>query len=86
MTWDFQLSSSARRAFRSMPSRDRERINRVLNEMKLNPVAGDIVPLKGEYDGQFRRRVGSWRIIFRLRSEDRVVLIGDILRRGSTTY
>ena len=69
-----------------MPAKDRERINRALNEMKSNPLSGDIVPLKGEYDGQYRRRVGSWRIIFRLRPADRVVLIADIRRRGSTTY
>lgn len=69
-----------------MPDRDRARINRALNEMKADPLSGDIVSLKGEYRGQFRRRVGSWRIIFELNAEARVLLVHDIARRTSTTY
>jgi mRNA-degrading endonuclease RelE of RelBE toxin-antitoxin system len=86
MNWDFQLASAARRAFRSMPTKDRERINRALNEMKSDPLSGDIVSLRGEYEGQFRRRVGSWRIIFSLDPAAHLILIGDIRRRSSTTY
>jgi mRNA-degrading endonuclease RelE of RelBE toxin-antitoxin system len=69
-----------------MPSRDRGRLNNALNEMKNQPLSGDIVPLRGEYQGAFRRRVGAWRIIFTVRPEGRVVIVHDILRRSSTTY
>jgi mRNA-degrading endonuclease RelE of RelBE toxin-antitoxin system len=69
-----------------MPRRDRDRINRVLNEMKERPLSGDIVPLRGEHQGAFRRRIGSWRIIFTVRPEAQIVLLHDILRRTSTTY
>jgi len=61
-------------------------MNRVLDEMKTDPLSGDIVALRGGYQGLYRRRVGSWRIIFELKPERRVVLIGDISRRTSTTY
>jgi nicotinamide-nucleotide amidase len=64
-----------------MPARDRERIIRTLDEMKTDPLAGDITALRGAYRGLYRRRVGSWRIIFGLKPEKRVVLIGDIVRR-----
>jgi hypothetical protein len=60
MNWDFQLANAAQRAFRSMPANDRIRVNSALNQMKTEPLSGDIVALKGEYRGQFRRRVGSW--------------------------
>ena len=66
-----------------MPAKDRERLNRALNEMKSDPLSGDIVSLKGEHQGQFRRRVGSWRIIFALDPAARVILIGDIGVAGS---
>ena len=69
-----------------MPGRDRDRVNRVLNEMKDRPLSGDIVPLRGEYQGAFRRRVGSWRIIFAVRPDAQVVVVHDIMRRTSTTY
>ena len=86
MNWDFQLGNAARRAFRTMPTRDRERINRALIEMKSDPLSGDIVSLRGEYEGLFRRRVGSWRIFFRMKPDVQMVLITDIRRRTSTTY
>jgi mRNA-degrading endonuclease RelE of RelBE toxin-antitoxin system len=71
---------------RAMPTRDRERIIRALDEMKTDPLTGDITALRGEYRGLYRRRVGSWRIIFALKTDGRAVLVGDIVRRTSTTY
>jgi len=34
-----------------MPTRDRERIMRALDDMKTDPQAGDITALRGEYMG-----------------------------------
>jgi mRNA-degrading endonuclease RelE of RelBE toxin-antitoxin system len=86
MNWDLELARAAQRALREMPARDRERINRALNDIKTDPLSGDLIVLRGAYRGLYRRRVGSWRIIFGLKPENRVVLIGDIVRRTSTTY
>jgi mRNA-degrading endonuclease RelE of RelBE toxin-antitoxin system len=69
-----------------MAASDRQRINTALNRMKNDPFSGDVSALKGEYQGLFRRRVGSWRIIFELEPERHLVLVHDILRRSSTTY
>jgi mRNA-degrading endonuclease RelE of RelBE toxin-antitoxin system len=69
-----------------MPARDRNRINRALNEMKGEPLGGDVTPLRGVPRGTFRRRIGAWRIIFTIKPEIHTVLIHDILRRTSTTY
>jgi mRNA-degrading endonuclease RelE of RelBE toxin-antitoxin system len=69
-----------------MGVRDQERINRALNEMKREPLGGDVAPLRGGYQGSLRRRIGSWRIIFSLDLEHQVIDIYDIRRRSSTTY
>ena len=69
-----------------MPACDRDRVNKVLNAMKGRPLSGDIVPLRGEHQGAFRRRVGSWRIIFTVKPDLQIVIIHDIMRRTSTTY
>jgi mRNA-degrading endonuclease RelE of RelBE toxin-antitoxin system len=69
-----------------MPARDRERINEVLNQMKGQPLSGDLAPLRAEYQGAFRRRIGSWRIVFTVRPDGRTVIVHDIMRRTSTTY
>ena len=71
---------------RRMGGRDRDRINRALNHMIEDPLGGDVTPLRGAYQGSFRRRVGSWRIIFAVNPEQRLILVGDIVRRTSSTY
>lgn len=86
MNWDFLLARAAARSLRSMPARDRQRINEAFNGMKENPFAGDVTALRGEYQGLFRRRIGPWRVIFELDTDRRSVLVHDILRRSSTTY
>lgn len=86
MNWELNLGRAAQRALRAMPTRDRERIIRALDDMKTDPLAGDITALRGEYSGLYRRRVGSWRIIFALKTDRRAVLVGDIVRRTSRTY
>jgi mRNA-degrading endonuclease RelE of RelBE toxin-antitoxin system len=86
MDWDVRLADGAKRALERIPSRDQARIETALFAMKQEPYAGDTRPLQGKFHGAFRRRVGSWRIIFVVKPELRVVLIADITRRTSTTY
>jgi mRNA-degrading endonuclease RelE of RelBE toxin-antitoxin system len=54
--------------------------------MRDDPLSGDVVLLRGEYHGLYRRRVGPWRIIFGLSPNRHVVIVADIVRRTSTTY
>jgi mRNA-degrading endonuclease RelE of RelBE toxin-antitoxin system len=86
MDWDVRLSNRAKRALEQAPARDRGRIEAALIDMKQDPRAGDTRPLQGRHQGAFRRRVGSWRIIFALKTEERIVLVADIARRTSSTY
>jgi hypothetical protein len=53
--------------------------------MKRDPLSGDVVLLRGEYRGLYRRREGTGRIIFGLRPDSRAVIVADIVRRTSTT-
>ncbi len=55
MPWDYRLSSRAERALRRMSVRDRERVNRALNEMKGDPFGGDTAP----YTGNTREHTGA---------------------------
>jgi hypothetical protein len=64
-----------------MPTRDRERIIRAVDEMKTDPLAGDITALRGEYRGLYRRRVGSWRIIFALKTDGRACTASGVRPR-----
>ena len=84
--WDVQLGSGAERSLERIPARDRSRVEAALIEMKRDPRSGDTRPLQGQHRRAFRRRVGSWRIIFSIKQEIRVVLIARIERRTSSTY
>ncbi len=54
------------------------------NAMHGNPLSGDVVKLVGQ--DAYRRRAGSYRIIFRIDFKAFAVGIIDILRRTTTTY
>ena len=44
------------------------------------PDKGDIKPLEGKHTGQFRLRIGDWRVIYTI--ENGIVEVGYILPRG----
>lgn len=52
--------------------------------MRADPLSGDVVKLAGQ--DAFRRRVGSYRIFFRIDFKALAVGILDIQRRTTTTY
>jgi mRNA-degrading endonuclease RelE of RelBE toxin-antitoxin system len=68
-----------------VPPRDRARLRAAIDEMETDPFQGDIKYLKGE-ERRLRRRVGDWRIFFRLEPAQRVLYVISIQRRTSTTY
>jgi mRNA-degrading endonuclease RelE of RelBE toxin-antitoxin system len=43
-------------------------------------------PLRGRHRGRYRKRVGRYRIIFRLRNVEHVVEISAIFPRDDRTY
>ncbi len=55
-----------------------------LDAMRADPLSGDVVKLAGH--DAFRRRVGNYRIIFRIDFKAVAVGILDIQRRTTTTY
>jgi mRNA interferase RelE/StbE len=84
MTWEVVVESDASRRLRRFPQRDQQRILAALIAMESDPFVGDIVKLKGS-EG-FRRRVGSYRILFDVNVGARRVAVTEIVRRTSTTY
>src|SRR5207302_9658077 len=60
-----------------VPARDRQRITQALLTMEQEPLSGDVIPLKGPYEGSYRRRVGSWRIIFALKWDTQIVFVAE---------
>jgi len=85
VTWTVVLTGPARKSLKRAPASDRERIHAALREMAADPFQGDIKYLKGQ-KVMLRRRVGDWRIFFRLVPEQKHLVVTAIERRTSTTY
>jgi mRNA-degrading endonuclease RelE of RelBE toxin-antitoxin system len=58
---------------------DRDRINVALGKLEREPPEGDIMPVTGE-PGHFRTRVGSYRLLWRIK--DDTILVTHIDPRG----
>ena len=84
MSWAVNLSNRARKNLKHVPVADQQRIAAQLDAMRVNPLSGDVVKLKGQ--DAFRRRVGNYRIIFRIDFKLLAVAILSIERRTTTTY
>jgi mRNA-degrading endonuclease RelE of RelBE toxin-antitoxin system len=85
MTWTLHVAKRAARAVVGAPDADRLRILDVLHQMCADPFSGDIHRLQGR-SGLWRRRIGDWRIFFRVNRQERVVDLIAVVRRTSTTY
>ena len=80
MNWTVELSASAIKELKRLP-RDRQA------QMESDPLAGDVIPLKGrEWKGHYRKRVGPYRIIFTLDRPAMTVAVSAILIRSEKTY
>lgn len=67
MSWAAELSRSAERQLARLPQRFQERIAQAIDDLEVDPFAGDVRPLRGRHQGRYRKRVGRYRIIFSLR-------------------
>ena len=54
--------------------------------MREDPYASDVTRLRGIEPAAWRRRVGSYRILYDLYPDRLLLIIYDILRRTSKTY
>jgi mRNA-degrading endonuclease RelE of RelBE toxin-antitoxin system len=86
MSWHLVVVRSAAKELSRAPRRDAERLVAALEAMSADPFSGDVVQLKGRGSLDFRRRVGSWRILFSLDTEAHRIEVTAILRRTTTTY
>lgn len=84
MSFTVHVSNRAQRSLKGLPAADLRRVAAAIDAMHSDPLAGDIVKLKGT--DAFRRRVGNYRIIFSIDSGRLAIGILDILRRTTTTY
>lgn len=85
MTWTIVVAKAAQKQLIRIPGKDVDKITAALRAMAVDPFQGDVLKLEGPED-RYRRRVGSFRIFFRVDKQSRTVSISAVVRRTSTTY
>jgi len=85
MNWDVKIAKRVLKEIKRFPQKDANRLLFVLEEMSKNPYQGDIEKIKGEKN-IWRRRAGSYRILYEAFPAQKFVWIFDIKRRTSATY
>jgi mRNA interferase RelE/StbE len=85
MNWNLLVTGPAQKQLRRIPERDRERVKAALLAIEDEPFSGDLVRLRAQ-PAAWRRRVGSYRILFDVDYEKRHVVVTAIVRRTSATY
>lgn len=88
MTTNIHWTGKAVKDLRSLPSKDQKAVREKVNAMQSYPdLKGLDVKKLTDSDGQYRLRVGSYRVLYALSNNTPVVIeIQRIMRRTSTTY
>jgi len=84
-SWDLQIDPSVFKALKRTPRHDTEVLLGVIRLLSTNPYFGDIQKMKGE-NNAWRRRIGSYRIFYKIKVIERTILVFHLERRTSKTY
>jgi mRNA-degrading endonuclease RelE of RelBE toxin-antitoxin system len=87
MIWACELTADAQKDLRRLSSPVQKRVARTIDQMAVDPFQGNVKCLKGpEWLGVFRRRMGSYRILFTVDHKKHTFFIVRILIRSKGTY
>ena len=85
MNWELIVDALARKQLKRIPQHDAERLLSAIDELAVNPFAGDIEKMEGEKK-IWRRRIGNYRIFYEIVSRDKTIYVFRVERRTSSTY
>lgn len=85
MNWELKIDSHVSKYLRRIPKEDGRRIYVAIQTLLINPYGGDTKKLLDRAD-TWRRRTGSYRILYEIFLTKRVIHVYDIKRRSTTTY
>lgn len=84
-SWDLQVDPGVLRVLKKVPRPDADNILVAIRLLPENPYWGDIQKMKGE-NNVWRRRIGAYRVFYKIKPTERMILVFHMERRGSKTY
>lgn len=83
--WVLEVDPAVHKKLTRIPRNYAERITVAIGLFPINPYFGDIEKLKGE-DNAWRRRIGPYRVFYRVIISLKKILVFKVERRTSDTY
>lgn len=83
--WDLQIDPSVLKVLKKIPRQYAEAISNIIRFLPFDPYFGDIQKMKGE-ENSWRRRIGVYRIFYKIKTAERIILVFKVERRTSKTY
>jgi mRNA-degrading endonuclease RelE of RelBE toxin-antitoxin system len=83
--WNLQIDFNVFKKLKKTPRHDAKAILSAIKSLPINPYFGDIQKMKGESD-VWRRRIGAYRIFYKIKISEKVILVFLLERRTSNTY
>jgi mRNA interferase RelE/StbE len=85
VSWKIEVKPKAEKTYLRLDRKTRQRIKAALMELERekNPLLHDAVrPLAGELQGDYRLRVGGWRVLFTPECAKKILYVYAIVPRG----
>lgn len=83
--WVLRIDPDVLKEAGKIPRHDARKIFEALRLLPDNPYFGNIQKMKGQ-ENVWRRRIGSYRLFYKLSPRERIILVFHLERRTSTTY
>ena len=85
INWELKVRSGVNKELSKFPLEEQERITKAIDNLPLNPYAGDVEKIK-DAENTWRRRIGNYRIFYEIVFRDRTIYVFHVERRTSKTY
>jgi mRNA interferase RelE/StbE len=85
--WKIEVKPTAEKYYLRLDKGTRRRIKRALEKLehRENPLLEpNVRPLTGRLRGDYRLRVGDWRVLFTPDKKEKLIYVYAILHRGET--
>ncbi len=83
--WGLELDPSIFQELKRIHRHYAEAVLKVIKLLPDDPYYGDIRKMKGE-ENTWRRRVGAYRIFYKIKVQEKIILVFRLERRASNTY
>ena len=87
MNWKIEVKPTAEKQYSRLDKNTRERIKKALQDLEReeNPLLHhNVRPLTGQLEGDYRLRVGTWRLLMTPEKQNRIIHVYAILPRGDS--